>query len=82
MRPVRIVAAPLRLVRESEDHFDDLFRELQMASLGGPGDGARPDARQVVARLAPLAEHVKGRLAPMREPVRRAIWEAIGAVTA
>jgi GAF domain-containing protein len=77
MRPVRIVAAPLRLVRESEDHFDDLFRELQMASLGGPGDGARPDARQVVARLAPLAEHVKGRLAPMREPVRRAIWEAV-----
>jgi len=77
MRPVRVVAAPLRLVRESEDHFDDLFRELQMASLGGPGDAARPDARQVVARLAPLAEHVKGRLAPMREPVRRAIWEAV-----
>jgi GAF domain-containing protein len=77
MRPVRVVAAPLRLVRESEDHFDDLFRELQMASLGGQGDGARPDARQVVARLAPLAEHVKGRLAPMREPVRRAIWEAV-----
>jgi GAF domain-containing protein len=77
MRPVRVVAAPLRLVRESEDHFDDLFRELQMASLGGSGDGARPDARQVVARLAPLAEHVKGRLAPMREPVRRAIWEAV-----
>ncbi len=77
MRPVRVVAAPLRLVRESEDHFDDLFRELQMASLGGSGEGARPDARQVVARLAPLAEHVKGRLAPMREPVRRAIWEAV-----
>ena len=77
MRPVRVVAAPVRLVRESEDHFDDLFRELQMASLGGPGDAAKPDARQVVARLAPLAEHVKGRLAPMREPVRRAIWEAV-----
>ncbi len=78
MRPVRVVAAPIRLVRESEDHFDDLFRELQMASLGGPGDAARPDARQVVARLAPLAEHVKGRLAPMpRAPVRRAIWEAV-----
>jgi GAF domain-containing protein len=77
MRPVRVVAAPLRLVRESEDHFDDLFRELQMASLGGQGDGARPGARQAVARLAPLAEHVKGRLAPMREPVRRAIWEAV-----
>jgi len=76
MRPVRVVAAPLRLVKESEDHFDDLFRELQMASLGGPGGAARPEARQVVARLAPLAEHVKGRLAPMREPVRRAIWEA------
>ncbi len=57
MRPVRVVAAPVRLVRESEDHFDDLFRELQMASLGGPGDAAKPDARQVVARLAPLAEH-------------------------
>jgi GAF domain-containing protein/anti-sigma regulatory factor (Ser/Thr protein kinase) len=77
MRPVRVVAAPLRLLRESEDHFDDLFRELQMASLGGQGDNARPGARQVVARLAPLAEHVKGRLAPMREPVRRAIWEAV-----
>ena len=77
MRPVRVIAAPLRLVRESEDHFDDLFRELQMASLGGQGDGARAGARQVVARLAPLAEHVKDRLAPMREPVRRAIWEAV-----
>jgi GAF domain-containing protein/anti-sigma regulatory factor (Ser/Thr protein kinase) len=77
MRPVRVVAAPLRLVRESEDHFDDLFRELQMASLGGPGDSARPAARQVVARLAPLADHVKSRLAPMREPVRREIWEAV-----
>lgn len=82
MRPVRIVAAPLRLVKESEDHFDDLFRELQMASLGGPGDrggaegAAGTDAREVVARLAPLAEHVKSRLASMREPVRRAIWEA------
>jgi GAF domain-containing protein len=83
VRPVRLIAAPLRLIKASEDHFDDLARELQMASLAtiagsdGPGAGqVRREGRLVVNELAPLAEHVKSRLARMREPLRLAIWEA------
>ena len=44
VRPVRLIAAPLRLIKASEDHFDDLARELQMASLAAMagGDGRAP----------------------------------------
>ncbi len=83
VRPVRVIAAPLRLVKASEDHFDDLARELQMANLaamaadhsveGGP---AAREGRMVVSELSPLAEYVKSRMARMREPLRRAMWEA------
>ena len=50
VRPVRLVAAPLRLIKASEDHFDDLARELQMANLAAMAgaDGAaegRPPGR-------------------------------------
>jgi GAF domain/Histidine kinase-like ATPase domain len=37
LRPVRLIAVPLRLLKASEDHFDDLLRELQMANLAAPG---------------------------------------------
>lgn len=82
LRPVRLIAVPLRLLKASEDHFDDLFRELQMANLAGPSPVPSPAAvpagggRATVATLAPLAESVKSRLARMREPVRRALWDA------
>jgi hypothetical protein len=87
MRPVRLVATPARLLKASEDHFDDLFRELQMARLGathgagepGPALPARTgggDHRAVVHNLALLAERVRSQLAHLREPARRAIWEA------
>ena len=83
VRPVRLIAAPLRLMKASEDHFDDLARELQMAELAAlAGSGttsgglATKEGGLVVAQLSPLAEHVKTRLARMREPVRRAMWEA------
>jgi hypothetical protein len=87
MRPVRLVATPLRLLKASEDHFDDLFRELQMARLGardgagepGPAVMAREgrrDHRAAVQTLALLAERVRSQLAHLREPARRAIWEA------
>ena len=80
---MRVIAAPLRLIKASEDHFDDLARELQMANLaamaadhsveGGP---AAREGRMVVSELSPLAEYVKSRMARMREPLRRAMWEA------
>jgi hypothetical protein len=87
MRPVRLVATPLRLLKASEDHYDDLFRELQMARLGAtdgagePGPAAlagtgRADHRAAVHSLALLAERVRSPLAYVREPARRAIWEA------
>jgi anti-sigma regulatory factor (Ser/Thr protein kinase) len=83
VRPVRLIAAPLRLIKASEDHFDDLARELQMANLaamaGDDSPGGRPAAREgrlVVSELSPLAEYVKSRMARMREPLRRAMWEA------
>jgi len=60
VRPVRLVAVPIRLLKGSEDHFDDLFRELQMAR----------------SELAPTADMVRSNVARIREPVRRAIWEA------
>ena len=89
VRPIRLIALPLRLLKGSEDHFDDLFRELQMAGLAamperadqtspaaiGSG-GEEGDLRLVSDELAPLAENIKSRLARLREPVRRAIWEA------
>jgi GAF domain-containing protein len=83
VRPVRLIAAPLRLIKASEDHFDELARELQMANLAAPagserssGGLATQEGRRVVDELSPLAEHVKSRLARMREPLRRAMWEA------
>lgn len=83
LRPVRLIAVPVRLVKASEDHFDDLFRELQMAQLAGGGEPAPAwgepaggGERTTVAELALRAEHVRARLARMREPVRRSIWEA------
>ncbi len=83
VRPVRLIAAPLRLVKASEDHFDDLARELQMANLasmaGDESAGIGPAAREgrlVVSELSPLADYVKARMARMREPLRRAMWEA------
>lgn len=86
VRPVRLIALPLRLLKGSEDHFDDLFRELQMAQLAegtrarahsGTEPGAPDEGPELVAiNLAGLAENIKARLAAVREPVRRAIWEA------
>lgn len=83
VRPVRLIAAPLRLIKASEDHFDDLARELQMAHLAAlagsdssSGGLATREGRLVVGQLSPLAEHVKSRLARMREPLRPAIWDA------
>jgi GAF domain-containing protein len=40
VRPVHLIALPLRLLKGSEDHFDDLFRELQMARLAAAPDDA------------------------------------------
>ncbi|MGO9658908.1 MAG: GAF domain-containing protein [Acidimicrobiales bacterium] len=83
VRPVRLIAAPLRLIKASEDHFDDLARELQMAHLAAPTGSDRSssglatgEGRLAVNELSPLAEHVKSRLARMREPLRRALWQA------
>jgi GAF domain-containing protein len=85
VRPVRLIAAPLRLVKASADHFDDLARELQMASLaasagagaGSPGGAvATWEGALVVSELSGIAEHVKSRTARMREPLKRAMWEA------
>ena len=82
---VCLLSVPLRLLKASEDHFDDLFRELQMATMAhrdplvrafgeaGSGWQAAPFA---VEHLAALGEEVKSYLGRFREPVRRAIWEA------
>ena len=82
---VCLLSVPLRLLKASEDHFDDLFRELQMATMArrdplvrafgeaGSGWQAAPFA---VEHLAALGEEVKSYLGRLREPVRRAIWEA------
>ncbi|HTV10530.1 MAG TPA: GAF domain-containing protein [Acidimicrobiales bacterium] len=92
MRTVRLIALPVRLLKASEDHFDDLFRELQMASLAvPPKDGQRRGVPATVsgatggtglpqaaaARLVPLAETVRSRFSPLRSPLRQAIWEAV-----
>jgi hypothetical protein len=42
LRPVRLIAVPVRLLKASEDHFDDLFRELQMAELASASRRAGP----------------------------------------
>jgi GAF domain-containing protein len=92
VRPVRLIATPLRLVKGSEDHFDDLFRELQMAGLAAPpsepalssaGTGTGPlvggedgDGHRLVRDLAPVAADIQSRYALLREPVKRAIWDA------
>lgn len=91
LQPVYLLGVPLRLLKASEDHFDDLFRELQLANLAqrgtlgtvsGPPDvglaGATrpPPAGCQVQRLAALSEEVKSYLAEFREPARRAIREA------
>ncbi len=87
MRPVRLVATPVRLLKASEDHYDDLFRELQMARLSATGGAGEPgpallartgrgDQRVSVHSLALRAEQVRSQLAYVREPARRAIWEA------
>lgn len=72
LRPVRLIAVPLRLLRESEDHLDGLFRELQMA-----GQGSWAEVQGTVGELATSAEEVRGGLAHVREPARRAVWEAV-----
>lgn len=79
---VSLVGVPLRLLKASEDHFDDLFRELQMAfGFAGPsasrptGVGSTVTAGPL-ARLASQAGSLKSRLATLREPARRALWEA------
>jgi hypothetical protein len=82
MHSVSLIAVPLRLLKGSEDHLDDLFRELQMASLAcvpaGTGEPAgAPGPSRLVIRLVRLAEQVKSRLGGVREPLRRAIWEAV-----
>jgi GAF domain-containing protein/anti-sigma regulatory factor (Ser/Thr protein kinase) len=79
LRPVRLIAVPARLLKASEDHFDDLFRELQMAELGREERKAAPTGPsplEVGSRLTQLADMVRPRVARMREPVRRALWEA------
>lgn len=91
LQPIYLVAVPLRLVKASEDHFDDLFRELQMTTLarreplssavGTEGMGPRGNSREPrtggqVQHLAALGAEVKAYLGGFREPARRAIWEA------
>jgi hypothetical protein len=91
LQPVCLVAVPLRLLKASEDHFDDLFRELQMTMLGrreplaspvgterSGRRGSPPAARTggQVQHLAALGAEVKAYLGGFREPARRAIWEA------
>jgi anti-sigma regulatory factor (Ser/Thr protein kinase) len=68
LRRIRLAGVPLRLLRASEEHLDDLLRELQVARGAG--------VPATVARLAAQAEQVKDVLAPAREPARRALWEA------
>jgi anti-sigma regulatory factor (Ser/Thr protein kinase) len=69
LQPICLAAVPLRLLRASEEHLEDLFRELQVATTGTGVPAS-------IARLAARAEGVKERLAPVREPARRALWEA------
>jgi GAF domain-containing protein len=88
LRPVRLIAIPLRLVKGSEDQFDDLFRELQMAGLAAPPSEPAPtgtgppvggedgDGHRLVRELAPVAANIQSRYALLREPVKRAIWDA------
>jgi len=85
LKPMHLLAVPLRLLKASEDHFDDLFRELQMATLPstGPPEGPEGTAEPLVApaagglgQLAGLGEEVKRRLRNFREPARRAVGEA------
>jgi anti-sigma regulatory factor (Ser/Thr protein kinase) len=72
LQPVRLIAVPLRLLKESEDHLDGLFREVQMV-----GHGSRAEAHGMVGELARAAEEVREALVHVREPARRAVWEAV-----
>jgi GAF domain-containing protein len=84
VRPVRLIGVPVRLLKGSEDHFDDLFRELQMVGLAVPARGPGPSgggakgapAGPVTAELVGLAEQVKSRLARVREPAKRVLRDA------
>jgi len=82
---VRLLGVALRLLKASEDNFDDLFRELQMADIaavrGAAGlDGAigthRDAAQAALRRLVQLAETTRPRLTDLRVQARQAIWEA------
>ena len=80
LRPVQLLAVPVRLLKASEEHFDDLFRELQMASAlpartAAPSGAVSRTVPGPVSRLAERAEQVKKGLSPLREPARRAIQE-------
>ncbi len=59
-RAVRLIAVPVRLIVESDRHYDDLVRELQVMALDHGGDNPLP-AREIGA-LVEEAEHHLGRL--------------------
>ncbi len=82
---VRLLGVALRLLKASEDNFDDLFRELQMADIAAVRSAAGPDgaigtrrdaAQAALRRLVQLAETTRPRLTDLRVQARRAIWEA------
>jgi anti-sigma regulatory factor (Ser/Thr protein kinase) len=84
LRPVQLLGVPLRLLKASAEHFDDLFRELQMARAFDADAASRagtplhePSLHEpsATAGLAAWAEQVKKGLAPLHEPARRAVWE-------
>ncbi|MGH9107230.1 MAG: ATP-binding protein [Acidimicrobiales bacterium] len=83
IRPVRLIAVPVRLLKVSEDHFDDLFRELQMAHMAKPVAGTPAPVQAVAPPGRPPgglagggdALLVTGKLASLAEDVRsRVAW--------
>jgi anti-sigma regulatory factor (Ser/Thr protein kinase) len=83
VRPVHLIALPLRLLKGSEDHFDDLFRELQMARLAAAPDDVWGPAGSPIADGTPFpttepgwsetAELSPADLAPMADDIKARI---------
>lgn len=72
---VRLEGVPVRLFLESQDHQQDLIRELQLVEIGSTYDDATRDASQRVARLT-------AGILQQYQPVRTATREqALAALT-
>jgi len=86
LRPVRLLAVPWRLMKGSEDHLDELFRELQIASLAWSASGALTSGVPGPLGGRPLggmvcdggAEVVAFELAPLAEHVKRRLSRVRG----